>query len=202
MQLAGRTVILLEEDEVRPGRMRSAAAIAQTRRNALALRGDEARTLADQVQVPEKLARDEAGSGAEVVRQLDLTQLGAERRSCEERTAAERGRGEGLGKGPEENQTRMLGEEQREVLPAEVAIRLVDSDQRLAGNGQTIGLRKGHRGAGRIVGRADEDELCALRRLRDLLDGEAERSIGLPEPHLDHRGAEGPRLQGVERVSF
>ena len=92
----------------------------------------------------------------------------------------------------------MPGEQRGEILPAEVPVRLVDADQRFAGAGEPVGLRGRQGGAGRVVGRAEKYELGSRRGPGDLVDGKAERSIGLPEPHLDDRGAQGLRLQGVE----
>src|SRR5205823_4207944 len=120
VQLAGGTRVLFEEDEGGSRRVRRTASILEGGRDAFAFSRDQPRPLRNQLRVREQLAGDQARGRAEVVRQLDLAQLRAERRGGEQRPAAQRGGGERLGEGAKKDEARVPGEQRGEILPAEV----------------------------------------------------------------------------------
>src|SRR5207244_625448 len=194
VQLVRRPPGLLEQDEVRSRRMNSHAELAQRAAHPIALRDHELRAFRDQLRAGDERTRDQAGGRAQVVRELHLAQLGAERGSSEHAACPQTRGGERLREGAEEHQPGMAREERREILSAEVAIGLVDSEQAWQLPGERGGVLERQGRAGGIVRRSEQDKLGAIRRPDELLVAEPDLTLAVaPWTGHDTSGARSVR---------
>jgi len=166
---AGRA-FLLEEDEVRSRRDAGCSPDPGVRPIPVRARLPPAGPLLHQLRMPTSSPATRQVGALQVVGQLHLRSSRAQGRRGEERAAAEGSGRERLGEGAEEDEARVLGEERGEVCPqkSRYASSMPTRPSHEPTSRSASAGRQG--GAGRVVGRAEENELRSLRGPRDLVE--------------------------------